>query len=298
MPRAYSQDLRWRAFCLTEIMGFHMDEVSILLQMSKKMISRYIWKFRMLGHVDTAVIGRPYACIAMRTRSLLSWKFYCSTQNEHYLKRNNITRKKLAIIARQRCENAREEFRAATGFFSVDMFVFLDKSGYDKRLLRSYGYNLKGRRARIRRRYLPLGPRITAIPIICNEGLLDVAMYEGHVNGETFLEFVNDVLIPCLVLFDGFNPRSIVILDNAAIHHTEDVVDAINATVALLIFLPPYSPDFRPWEELFSQSKNYIRQNDVAWQDSPDPALMVFDSFLQVTDGEIQINYIRHAEYA
>jgi hypothetical protein len=37
-------------------------------------------------------------------------------------------------------------------------------------------------------------------------------MYEGHVNGETFLEFVNDVLIPCLLPFDGFNPRSIVIL--------------------------------------------------------------------------------------
>ena len=82
----------------------------------------------------------------------------------------------------------------------------------DKRLLRSYGYNLKGRRARIRRRYSPWGPRITAIPIICNEGLLDVGMYEGHVNGETFLEFVNDVLIPCLLPFDGFNPRSIVIL--------------------------------------------------------------------------------------
>ncbi|CAB4034731.1 Hypothetical predicted protein [Paramuricea clavata] len=109
-------------------------------------------------------------------------------------------------------QKCKREFRAATGFFSVDMFVFLDESGYDKRLLRSYGYNLKGRRARIRRRYSPLGPRITAIPIICNEGLLDVAMYEGHVNGETFLEFVNDVLIPCLLLFDGFNPRSIVIL--------------------------------------------------------------------------------------
>ena len=88
-----------------------------------------------------------------------------------------------------------------------------------------------------------------------------------------------------------------ILTDNAAIHHTQEVVDAINATGVLFIFLPPYSPDFMPCEELFSQSKNYIRQNDVAWQDSPDPALMVFDSFLQVTDGEIQ-NYIRHAEYA
>ena len=79
----------------------------------------------------------------------------------------------------------------------------------DRRILRSYGYNLRGQRARIRRRYLPWGPRIAAILIICNEGLLDVGLYEGHVNGETFLTFVNNVLTPCLP-----NPRSVVILGN------------------------------------------------------------------------------------
>ena len=198
----------------------------------------------------------------------------------------------------------------------------------DKRILRSHGYSLKGQRAKVKRRYSPWGPRITAIPVISyNEGLLDVGLYKGHVNGETFLDFVNDVLTPCLLPFNGYNPRSIVILgkvsfqqtfqqlptvphrlylifnfptilaDNAAIHHTREVVDAINATGALLIFLPPYSPDLMPCEELFSQSKNYIRQNDIAWQDSPDPELMVLDSFLQVTDENIR-NYIRHAEYA
>ena len=31
MPRAYSEDLCWRAICLTEIMGFQIDDVSILL---------------------------------------------------------------------------------------------------------------------------------------------------------------------------------------------------------------------------------------------------------------------------
>ena len=61
---------------------------------------------------------------------------------------------------------------------------------------------------------MPWRPRITAIPIICSEGLLDVGVYEGHVNGETFLTFVNNVLTPCLLPFDGFNPRSVVKLGN------------------------------------------------------------------------------------
>ena len=87
-----------------------------------------------------------------------------------------------------------------------------------KRLFGSYGYNLTGHRARCRRRYSPWGPRITAIPIICTEGLLDVGLYTGHVNGETFLDFVNNILTPCLLPFDGFNPQSVVILGKVKLY--------------------------------------------------------------------------------
>ena len=55
MPHAYSQDLRWRAIWLTDV---NVQEVSFSLQFLKKTISRYIHKFRMVGNVDTAVVGR------------------------------------------------------------------------------------------------------------------------------------------------------------------------------------------------------------------------------------------------
>ena len=51
MPCAYNQDLRWRAIWLAEILGFEIDEVSLLLQISIKTISPYVRKFCMLGHV-------------------------------------------------------------------------------------------------------------------------------------------------------------------------------------------------------------------------------------------------------
>ena len=51
-----------------------------------------------------------------------------------------------------------------------------------------------------------------------------------------------------------------------------------------------------PCEELFAQTKNWIRKNDVAWQFCMDPQFMVEEAFLQVTDEQIR-NYIRHAEY-
>ena len=102
-------------------MGFEIDEVSVLLQMSKRTIYRYVEKFRWLGNVETAVIGRPYSCIAMHPHEELvimevllqhpdktlfeiiqevyeqtGSEYACSTLY-YYLKRNNITRRKVRI---------------------------------------------------------------------------------------------------------------------------------------------------------------------------------------------------------
>jgi len=84
--------------------------------------------------------------------------------------------------------------------------------------------------------------------------------------------------------------------DNAAIHHTDAVVNRIHATGAMALFLPPYSPDFMPCEQLFAQTKNWMRENDAAWQFCLDPKFVVQEAFLQVTDEQIR-NYIQHAEY-
>ncbi|XP_022780415.1 uncharacterized protein LOC111321714 [Stylophora pistillata] len=124
------------------------------------------------------------------------------------------------------------------------------------------------------------GPRITAVPIICTEGMIDVGLYQGNVSGATFEGFVDEKLCPNLLPFDGINPRSVVIMDNAAIHHTQAAIDAINATGAIVLFLPPYSPDFMPCEKLFVQVKSWIRENDAAWQFCMDPELMVEEGFL------------------
>ena len=106
---------------MTEILGFDINEVSILLEMSRKTISRYLQKFQRLGHVDTCVIGRPYACIAMhpheefvimeillqhpeKTLTEILQEVHHETGSEYavstlyyYLRRNNITRKKVGM---------------------------------------------------------------------------------------------------------------------------------------------------------------------------------------------------------
>ena len=60
---------------------------------------------------------------------------------------------------------------------------------------------------------------------------------------------------------------SVVIMDNASIHHVEGARQLIEDQVgARLLFLPPYSPDLNPLEEVFSQIKSIMKKNDALFQ--------------------------------
>ena len=82
----------------------------------------------------------------------------------------------------------------------------------DKRISRCYGRSLVGERAVVKKVMQNWGPRITAIPILCTEGMVDLGLYEGSINAATFLDFVTEKLCPNILPFNGVNPRSIVIL--------------------------------------------------------------------------------------
>ena len=65
--------------------------------------------------------------------------------------------------------------------------------------------------------------------------------------------------------FNGTNDRSIVVMDNASVHHVDRVVATIQQTGALVRFLPPYySPDLNPIKEVFAKVKSYLKANEVA----------------------------------
>ena len=65
---------------------------------------------------------------------------------------------------------------------------------------------------------------------------------------------------------DRNNNHSDVIMDNCAIHHLDQVVNLIETRAKAVIFLPPYSPDLMPLEELFSEVKSILKANDEVFQ--------------------------------
>ena len=100
------------------------------------------------------------------------------------------------------------------------------------------------------------------------DSIHDVYLCEGTVNGETFADFILSCLQPFIQPFNRVNPHSVIIMDNASIHHVEQVVDMIeNQLGARLLFLPPYSPDLNPAEEVFSQAKAIMKENDALFQE-------------------------------
>jgi transposase len=71
---------------------------------------------------------------------------------------------------------------------------------------------------------------------------------DGPINGEVFTLYVEKVLVPTLA------KGEIVILDNLGSHKGKPARDAIRAKGAHLPFLPPYSPDLNPIEQVFASN--------------------------------------------
>ena len=72
-------------------------------------------------------------------------------------------------------------------------------------------------------------------------------------------------------------------MDNAAIHHLEAVIDLLTAAGILIRLLPPYSPDLNPIEEAFSKVKAYVKDNEIAYQSTRNPRLLVSNAFASIT---------------
>ena len=102
----------------------------------------------------------------------------------------------------------------------------------------------------------------TFIGALTADGLTAPIVIDGAVNGEIFLAYVEQVLVPTLT------PGKIVVMDNLSSHKIEGVRAAIEATGAELRYLPPpdqvrgrlYSPDLNPIEQVFAKLKALLRK--------------------------------------
>jgi transposase len=94
----------------------------------------------------------------------------------------------------------------------------------------------------------------TFIGALRSGGLTAPAVIDGAVNGDIFLAYIRQMLVPTL------QPGDIVVMDNLSSHKVAGVREAIEAAGAELRYLPPYSPDLNPIEQVFAKLKALLRK--------------------------------------
>ena len=148
--------------------------------------------------------------------------------------------------------------------WAASRLVFIDESGFATNLTRRMGWAPRGQRCV---GYAPHGQwqTTTFIGALRVTGLTAPLVLDGPLTTEAFRAYVAQLLCPTL------HPGDLVILDNLAVHKDPVSAQLIAQAGATLVFLPPYSPDLNPIEQVFAKLKALARgaakrTREALWQ--------------------------------
>ena len=166
--------------------------------------------------------------------------------------------------------------------------MFIDESGININFTRRYG------RAPGAERVVDSAPvnrpvATTVISGMTSQGPIAWDMWSGGTTKDRFIAYVKNELAPSLL------PGSIVIMDNLSAHHAAEVREILEEHGIEVRYLPPYSPDLNPIEELWSKMKTILRKWRIRVRDVLCAA--ADDIFQRMFSPEDCINWFRHDGY-
>jgi transposase len=184
---------------------------------------------------------------------------------------------------------ARRRQRWINAFKSVDTqrLVFVDETWVKTNMAPLYGWG-------------PIGERVvtddphghwktmTFIAALRRDRVCAPFVLDGPINGELFLAWIIEQLVPTL------KPGDIVIVDNLGSHKSAAARVAVRAAGGHLIFLPPYSPDLNPIEQVFAKLKQLLRRMKTRTVEATHHALGQVLAAFEPTECA---NYLAHAGY-
>lgn len=121
--------------------------------------------------------------------------------------------------ARERNQELRDHWDSKLSSWRAHQVVFIDESGLNNKLSeRDYGWVRRGQRARAK----VAGKKssnFSLLPAYTVDGYIACNVYDGAVDGDRFVEFIENDVLPHCTPFPG--PRSVIIMDNASIHRAD-----------------------------------------------------------------------------
>ena len=100
--------------------------------------------------------------------------------------------------------------------------------------------------------------RFQILPAYTQDGVIFARVYQGSTDSTVFEDFIEQLLPLC---GKWPEPKSVLVMDNASIHHTERIEQMCRDASVKLVYLPLYSLDFNLIEEFFTKLKAFIKWN-------------------------------------
>ncbi len=185
-------------------------------------------------------------------------------------------------IARRREQWAKYQDRIA-----LERLVFIDETWTKTNMAPLRGWAPRGHRLEAK---VPHGhwKTMTFLAALRHDRIDAPWVLDGPINGERFQVYVDKVLVPTL------RPGDIVIMDNLGSHKGTFIRRLIREAGAKLFFLPKYSPDLNPIEQVFAKLKHLLRK---AAARSVEALCNAIGSLLNAFCPEECANLLRNAGY-
>lgn len=182
---------------------------------------------------------------------------------------------------------ARRRWIQSQGLLDTTRLVFIDETAANTKMTRLYGRCPRGERLIAP---APFGhwKTVTFVAALRHNGLTAPMIIDGAMNGETFLAYVEQCLVPSL------RRNDVVMMDNLPVHKVQGVREAIEAVGARLQLLPKYSPDLNPIEMTFSKLKSVLRK---LARRTVSGLYRSIAKFIPTVSRREAKNYFRHAGY-
>ena len=169
--------------------------------------------------------------------------------------RGSLLKKSLHASEQDRPDIARRRTRWKThqGRLDPKRLVFLDETWAKTNMTRRHGRCSRGARLLAK---VPHGRwrTVTFLAALRCDRIIAPCVLDGPINGTSFRAYIEQFLVPAL------NPGDVVVMDNLGSHKGQAVRRLIRAAGAKLFFLPRYSPDLNPIEQVFAKLKTLLRR--------------------------------------
>ena len=182
----------------------------------------------------------------------------------------------------------RGQWKRHQGKVAARRLIFIDETWAKTNMTRTHGRCARGKRLVAK---VPHGHHktLTFIAGLRCDGLIAPCVFDGPIDGESFLAWVVQFLVKQL------RPGDIVVMDNLSSHKNKAVRQATRSVRAKLFYLPPHSPDLNPIEQAFSKLKTLLRKANARSREQVERAIA---ALLRQIEPEECLNYFREAGYA